>query len=126
MRKLEPVEIKAILFYKEKLVLMNEIKFFVYIINWIFMFLERKEIDRELGGSPLIKVDDKLNKALFENILRQSQFPENEDLSIEYYKILRESQTKSTGECDKSDNGINNINNTRRESGSGVNNTRDK
>lgn len=113
MEDLEPIELKDILFYKEKLIITNEIKFVVYVLNMIFMILTRKEILNQEIDSPLIKVDDNLNKALFDNILRQSQFPENENLSIEYYKLMRESKIKSSGEFDRTDNNINFINDSK-------------
>jgi len=118
MRDLEPIEIKSILFYREKLTLINYIKLFIYILAMIFMFLERREIKNLEIKSPLLNVDQNLNKALFDNIINQSQFPGNEDLNIEYHNLLRESKIKSTysgtggGDFDRTDNNINNFTTT--------------
>ena len=112
MKKLEPVEIQSILHFKENLLILNDVKFGIYIINMIFIAHQRNQIIRERTHSPLCIVDENLNKELFENLIRQSKNPNDQSLSREYSKILDESKVKINDEetqiFDRTENDINN------------------
>ena len=114
MEVLIPLEIKSILFYKEKLMVINEFMFIIYIFNMIFMAFERRDIINEQKESPLIDVDGSLSKDLFENIIKRSLVPGNRDeiLNSEYFKLIKENQVIGNPdvEFDKSDYNINNCN----------------
>lgn len=95
MRELEPVEIKEILVYKEILRVFNYVKFFAYLLNMVFVYLQKKEILNQTKESLLVGIDDNLSEALYNNIIGQCKNPDSESLPMEYSRILNESRSKS-------------------------------
>jgi len=117
MRDLDPPEIKEILSYKEFLQIIDSIKFCFYIILLIFVFILRRRIIKEEEDSPLLSIDEGLNEELYKNIIKQSQFPDDKTLHLEYNRICSISKlsisighSHDNNDMDKTDDNINNIN----------------
>lgn len=117
MRELDPPEIKEILSYKEFLQILDLAKFCLYIVLFLFMFIQRRNIIREEEESPLLLIDEGLNEDLYKNIIKQSQFPDDKSLHLEYNRICSISKTSlsisnsnDNTDMDKTDENINNVN----------------
>lgn len=103
MRKLDPIEIQNILYYKEYLMIINDIKFFIYLTNMISILHQRNEIIKQRKNSLFKSIDHNLNEALFKNLINRSINPSDNNLSEEYSKILNESKNNQNCHFDKTD-----------------------
>ena len=117
MRDLDPPEIKEILYYKEILQIFDLVKFIFHLIIFIFVFLLRRNIIKEEEESPLLSIDEGLNEELYKNIIKQSQFPDDKSLHLEFNRICSISKrsilivpSNDNTDMDKSDDNINYVN----------------
>jgi hypothetical protein len=120
------LEIQNILYHKEHLMILNDIKFFVYLINMIFILHQRNEIIKHRKYSLFTTIDHNLNEALFKNLINRSINPYDNNLSEEFSKILDDSRNKQNHLFDRTEDNIKNyIDNTNEEQNHAFDNTDD-
>ena len=114
MKNNDSTEIKYILSFKLKSQIINMLKFGFNFLTFIFVFVERKLIIKEENNYPLLSIDDNMNEELYKNIIKQSQFPDDENLIIEYLNIRKSVRNSSSlnlinenNEIDKTTGNIN-------------------
>ena len=72
----------------------NCAKSVLYFFSCIFTAVERKNLIKEVDSAPLSIVDESLTEELYQNIIQQSKYPNDEKLIADYQRITLNRQPK--------------------------------